>query len=101
MIARMWHGWTSNRNAGAYEKLLRTKILPGIHRVNGYQGAYLLRRTAADETEFITITLWESMEAVREFAGPEGSHAVVPPGAQKLLKTYDKSSVHYEAVWCP
>lgn len=101
MIARIWHGWTSNRNADAYGELLKTKILPGIHRVEGYKGAYLLRRPCAAETEFITITLWESMEAVREFAGPEGSHAVVPPEAQKLLKHYDQASIHYEAEWCP
>jgi heme-degrading monooxygenase HmoA len=101
MIARIWHGWTSHQNADAYEQLLKTKILPGIHRVQGYGGAYLLRRPGEAETEFITITMWESMEAIREFAGPEGSHAVVPPEAQKLLKRYDPASVHYDAVWCP
>lgn len=101
MIARIWHGWTHHENADAYEQLLKTNILPGIHRVKGYGGAYLLRRSGAAETEFITITLWESMEAVREFAGPEGTHAVVPPEAQKLLKTFDQASVHYDADWCP
>ncbi len=101
MIARIWHGWTAPENADAYEQLLKTRILPGIHRVKGYGGAYLLRRPAAAETEFITITLWESMDAVREFAGPEGTHAVVPPEAQKLLKRYDQASVHYDGTWCP
>lgn len=101
MIARIWHGWTSNSNADAYEQLLQTKILPGIHRVKGYKGAHLLRRPADAETEFITVTYWESMEAIREFAGPEGSHAVVPPEAQELLKHYDQESVHYDAFWCP
>jgi heme-degrading monooxygenase HmoA len=101
MIARIWHGWTSNENADAYETLLKTRILPGIHRIKGYGGAHLLRRSGEVETEFITITLWESMEAIRKFAGPEGSHAVVPPEAQELLKRYDQASVHYEAVWCP
>lgn len=101
MIARIWHGWTLNQNADAYENLLKSNILPGIHRVKGYAGAHLLRRPAGDETEFITITLWESMEAIRQFAGPEGNHAVVPPEAQKLLQRYDPASVHYDSVWVP
>jgi len=101
VIARIWHGYTAPANADAYEELLRTKILPGIHRVKGYAGAYLLRREAGAEIEFITVTLWESMEAVREFAGPDRAHAVVPPEAQKLLARYDQASVHYDATWCP
>ncbi len=101
MIARIWHGWTKPENADAYGQLLKKRILPGIHRVKGYQGAHLLRRENAGEVEFITITMWESMDAVREFAGPEGSHAVVPPEAQKLLARFDERSVHYEAAWCP
>ncbi len=101
MIARIWHGYTTPANANAYEQLLRTTILPGIHRVKGYQGAYLLRREAGAEVEFITVTLWDSMEAVREFAGADKGHAVVPPDAQKLLSRYDQQSVHYDAIWCP
>jgi heme-degrading monooxygenase HmoA len=101
MIARVWHGYTAPANADAYEELLRTKILPGIHRVKGYAGAYLLRREVGAEIEFITMTLWESMDAVREFAGPDKAHAVVPPDAQKLLARFDEASVHYDATWCP
>lgn len=98
MIARIWHGWTEPQNADAYHQLLKTNILPGIHRVKGYRGAYLLRRESGSEVEFITITMWENIEAVREFSGPEG-HAVVPPEAQRLLKRYDPASEHYDATW--
>ena len=101
MIGRVWHGWTEPENADAYERLLRAAILPGIHRVTGYNGAYLLRRPAGNEVEFVTITLWDSMEAVRAFAGPEGGTAVVPPEARKLLARFDDGSLHYDAVWCP
>lgn len=101
MTARIWHGWTRPENADAYAQLLKTKILPGIHRVKGYQGAHLLRRESDEEVEFITITMWESMEAIREFAGPEGAHAVVPPEARKLLTRFDEHSVHYEGTWVP
>lgn len=101
MIGRLWHGWTKTENADAYERLLKTTILPGIHRVVRYKGGYLLRRPVEKEIEFVTITLWESMEAVRAFAGPEGKTAVVPPDARKLLARFDDASLHYDAVWCP
>ncbi len=101
MIARLWHGWTTAENADAYEALLRTRILPGIHRVDGYQGAYLLRTDGADEVEFITLTLFESMDAVRAFAGADHEGAVVPPEARALLLRFDETSQHYEAIWCP
>jgi heme-degrading monooxygenase HmoA len=101
MIARIWHGWTIPDNAAAYETLLRTKILPGIHRVPGHEGAYLLRRDAGDEVEFVTLTLFASMVAVRAFAGEDSEVAVVPPEARKLLSHFDQRSVHYEVVSLP
>jgi heme-degrading monooxygenase HmoA len=100
MIMRVWHGWTRPENASAYEALLRTDILPGIHRISGYRGAYLLRRDDANETEFITITTWDSWDAVREFSGDHKT-AVVPPQARQLLSRFDETSAHYEANWIP
>ena len=96
MIARIWHGWTSAANARAYEELLRKKILPGIHRVDGYRGAYLMRRERAGEVEFVTVTFFESMDAVRAFAGPDFELAVVPPEARELLTRFDARSAHYD-----
>jgi len=101
MIARLWHGWTTRENAGAYETLLRTKILPGIHRVSGYQGAYLLRRDVPEGVEFVTLTLFASMAAVRVFAGADYEVAVVPPEARRLLARLDERSLHYEVVMGP
>ena len=101
MISRIWHGWTSVENADAYEELLRTTILPGIHRVAGYQGAYLLRRDVENGVEFVTITLWESMDAVRLFAGDEHAVAVVPPAARALLARFDQTSQHYQTIMTP
>ncbi len=99
-IMRVWRGYTKPENADAYERLLREEILPGIHRINGYKGTHLLRRNAGDEVEFVTITTWDSWDAIREFAGPEG-HAVVPEEARKLLARGDDESLHYDAVWVP
>lgn len=102
MIARLWHGWTKPENADAYENLLRAKILPGIHRVKGYKGAWLMRReTENEEVEFITLTVWESWDAIQEFAGVSQSHSVVPEEAQRLLSRFDQEAIHYDGVWVP
>ena len=95
MIARIWHGWARGRNADSYEELLRKEVLPGIHRIEGYLGGYLLRREG-EEVEFVTVTLWDSLEAVRAFAGWDHEAAVVPPQAQALLDRFDERSAHYE-----
>jgi len=105
MIGRIWHGWTTKENAEAYERLLRTKILPGIEKrdINGYLGAHLLRRNREheQEVEFITICWFQQMEAVKEFAGEDFEHSVVPPEARELLKRFDDRSQHYDTVLAP
>lgn len=101
MIARVWHGWTAPENADAYETLLRGKVLPGIHRVDGYRGATLLRRDAGAEVEFVTVTYFASMEAVRAFAGDDPEAAVVPPEARALLARFDARSAHYAVLAGP
>jgi len=101
MIARLWHGSTTRENADAYETLLKTKILPGIHRVKGNAGAYLLRRDLTDGVEFATLTLFESLDAVRAFAGKDYEVAVVSPEARKLLSRFDQRSLHYDVVMRP
>ena len=101
MISRIWHGWTTRANADAYEAALRAEVLPGIHRVPGYRGAYLLRRDAGEEVEFVTVTLFDDMDAVRRFAGADYELAVIHPEAGKLLSRYDQRSAHYETILTP
>jgi heme-degrading monooxygenase HmoA len=102
MISRIWHGWATRGNADKYESLLRAEVLPGIHRIKGYTGAYLLRRDAPnDEVEFITITQFDDMSAVKAFAGQDYERAVIAPGAGKLLTHYDERSAHYETLLTP
>jgi heme-degrading monooxygenase HmoA len=96
MISRVWHGWTKREDADTYERMLRATILPGIHRVPGYRGADLLRRDAGDEVEFVTVTLFDSMDAVRAFAGADYERAVIHADARSLLTRYDERSMHYE-----
>jgi heme-degrading monooxygenase HmoA len=98
VIARIWHGWTTPRYADDYETLLRTEVLPGISRIAGARGAYVLRSAGDDEVEFVTITLWDSLDAVRSFAGDDYEVAVVPAPARRLLTRLDERSRHYETV---
>ena len=98
MIARLWHGWTSPENAAAYEEFLRTTMFPSMHRIDGFLGADLLRREDGDEVAFVTITRFESLDAVRAFAGDEYEVAVVEPEARALLARFDERSTHYELL---
>ena len=98
MIGRIWHGWTTHQNAEVYENLLNTDIFPGIaaKNVQGYQGVQLMRRLVGEEVEFLTIMWFESLEAVKHFAGEDYEHAYVPPKAREILSRFDDRSQHYE-----
>jgi len=101
MIARLWHGWAKPENADGYEELLRSEVLPGIQRLGGHRGAYLLRRERDGRVEFVTMTLFDDLDAVRAFAGEDYEAAVVPPAARALLDEFDERSEHFEVVLRP
>jgi antibiotic biosynthesis monooxygenase (ABM) superfamily enzyme len=98
MILRIWHGWTAPGEADAYEALLKDEIFAGIGArwIEGYRGIELLRRDGGEEVEFVTIMRFDSIAAVREFAGPDYEAAVVPAAARALLARFDGRSQHYE-----
>ena len=98
MISRIWHGWTTPANADAYESLLKTEIFTGIQnrRIAGYRGIHLLRRELGNEVEFVTIMWFDSLDAVRAFAGDDYEAAVVPPKARVVLSRFDARSQHYQ-----
>jgi heme-degrading monooxygenase HmoA len=98
MIGRVWHGWTKPENADAYEALLKEEIFSGIgeRKISGYRGIQLFRRSIASEEEFMTVMWFDSLEAVRQFAGEDYEVAVVPPKARLLLARFDATSQHYE-----
>jgi len=98
VIARVWHGYTTPENADAYEAMLKPEPLPGIGKVPGYRRSYLLRREAASEVEFITILLWDSLDAIRAVTGPDHETAVIPEQRRKYLSRYDAKAAHYEVV---
>jgi heme-degrading monooxygenase HmoA len=98
MIDRVWHGWAAQQNADAYENFLRATFLPAIHRIAGYHGARVLRRDRDDEVEFVTITSFESIEAIRAFAGEDWEAAHVAPTGRQLLSRFDLRCAHYGVV---
>lgn len=98
MIGRIWYGWTAPENADAYESLLENEIFKGIEnrRIPGYQGIQLFRRSLGEEVEFVTVMWFDSLEAVRAFAGEDHELAVVPPAARALLARFNERAHHYE-----
>jgi antibiotic biosynthesis monooxygenase (ABM) superfamily enzyme len=100
MIARIWHGWTKRADAKAYEDMLREEILPGIARRNitGYHGAELFIREDGAEVEFSTLLRFESMDAVKAFAGEDQGKPVIYSKAEPLLTRMDGRSQHYRIV---
>ena len=91
------------RECGAYEKLLRTEIFSGIAKrsIQGNRGIHLLRRDVDDGVEFVTIMWFDSLDAVRAFAGEDYEAAVVPPQARQLLSRFDARSAHYQVIEGP
>ena len=101
MIARIWHGWTTRENAEKYERLLREEVLLEIAKraIPGYKGAEIFIREAEnDEMEFITLLRFETLEAVKVFAGKDYEQPVIPPDARRLLKRHSEKSRHYRIV---
>jgi len=96
MIARHWRGWTKLKDAEAYEKLLRETVLPGLKTIEGYRGGYALRSDGSEEAEFVVINFFDSLDAVKRFAGPDYGVAVFEPEAKRLLSRIEPRATHYE-----
>ncbi len=98
MISRIWHGWTTPGNANTYEALLKEEIFVGIQdrHIPGFNVIQLLRRDVGDEVEFVTIMSFDSLDAVRDFAGEDYEVAVVPEKARAVLAHFDARAAHYE-----
>jgi heme-degrading monooxygenase HmoA len=96
VIVRIWRGYTKPEHADAYESLLKPELLPRIGKATGYRGSYLLRRAVDQEVEFVTIILWDSIDAVRALAGADHEKAVIPEERRKYLSRFDAVAAHYE-----
>ncbi len=98
LIARTWHGVTSATDADRYERYVADTGMAESRRTPGNRGFLLFRREAGPETEFLTLSLWESMEAVRRFAGDDPGRARFYPEDEAFLVRKDLHTDHFELV---
>ncbi|MGH9604968.1 MAG: antibiotic biosynthesis monooxygenase [Terracidiphilus sp.] len=96
MIARHWRGWTKIANAQGYEDFLKQNVLPGLKQIFGYKGGYILRSDGAEESEFVVINFFDSLEAVKRFAGENYTVPVFEPEAKQFLSRIETVANHYE-----
>jgi heme-degrading monooxygenase HmoA len=98
MIARVWQATAGTDGAAAYRAHFAAKVLPELASVPGHRGAYLLEREDGDQVVIQVLTLWESFDAIKGFAGPDLAAAVVEPEARAVLDAYDDRVVHHHVV---
>jgi heme-degrading monooxygenase HmoA len=101
MIARTWRGWTSAVDADRYVEYLRDTGVREYRDTPGNRGVFMLRRIVGDRAEFLLLTLWESMEAVRSFSGPDERVAVFYPEDDAFLVERDRHADHFEVLTAP
>lgn len=98
MIIREWRGRAEPSRAQAYPNHFRTVVIPELQHVAGFLGAYLTQHRSDDLIEFVVLTRWRSLDAIRAFAGPNPERAVVEPGAVAALKSFDATVRHYDVL---
>ena len=101
MILRIWRAYADASSADEYPRHLLDKVRPELERIAGFNGLFLVTRQHGDEVEYVVQTLWDSMEAIRTFAGPHPERAVVEPAAAALLLRFDTTVDHYEVLSAP
>lgn len=98
MITRLWRGWTSREDADAYEQFLLTELFPSMRAIPGFRGAEVLRRPDGDEVAFVTLTRFDSLDAIRAFAGADYEVPVLEPQALALLSRHDERALHFDSA---
>jgi heme-degrading monooxygenase HmoA len=98
MIARIWRGQATPENAPHYSAHATERVFPALAALPGHRGAYLLTREQDGEVEFLAVTLWDSLDAVKSFAGANPTVAVVEPEARAVLSRFDDFATHYDVA---
>jgi heme-degrading monooxygenase HmoA len=99
MIARTWHGTATTAKAGDYHRHFTAKVAPHLKDIAGHRGAYLLRHEADGQVEFLAVTLWDSIETIKQFAGSDPDVAIVEPEGQAALSAFDDFARNYEVAY--
>jgi heme-degrading monooxygenase HmoA len=98
VIARFWTAKIAKTHASVYADHLKSQVLTTLRKVDGYVGAKLLERETNDGVEILVITLWQSLDSIRKFAGTDVEKAVVSDDIVSLFLQYDKRVTHYKVV---
>jgi heme-degrading monooxygenase HmoA len=98
VIARIWRGATREADAEAYVEYLRGTGLKAYRETPGNQGAWVLWRVADGRAEFLTLSFWESTEAIRGFAGANIERAVFYPKDDRYLVERDTTVRHFQVI---
>jgi heme-degrading monooxygenase HmoA len=99
MIARSWRGATKAQDAEAYLEYLHRTGFAGYRKTPGNRGVLGLRRLVQERAEFLLISLWDSRESIRQFAGDDIEKAVFYPEDERFLVERDEHVSHYEVVF--
>ncbi len=99
MIARLWRGETRAEDADAYLAYLQETGLPAYAATPGNRGVHVLRRLQGDRAEFLLVSSWDSLDAIRAFAGPDVETAVYYPEDDAFLLGREPTVAHFEVVW--
>jgi heme-degrading monooxygenase HmoA len=98
MIARVWRGEATPEQAPRYLEHLERSVFPELRAIDAHRDASVLQRSTGARVIVLVITLWDSLDAVRAFAGAHPETAVVEPAARALLSRFDETVEHYEIV---
>jgi heme-degrading monooxygenase HmoA len=101
MIARTWRGWTAAADADRYVEYLRETGVKEYAETIGNRGVFLLRRVDGDRVEFLLLTLWDSIDAVRSFAGEDERVAVFYPEDDAFLVDRERHADHFDVLLAP
>jgi antibiotic biosynthesis monooxygenase (ABM) superfamily enzyme len=96
VITRLWRGWTAPENANAYQRFLLEDLFPSMSDIPGFRGADVLRRDEPGEVAFVTLTRFDTLDAIRAFAGNDYETAVLEPTARALLSRYEDRAQHFD-----
>jgi heme-degrading monooxygenase HmoA len=95
LIARIWKGAVRKQDSDAYADYMRDTGIAGYASTPGNRGVWMLRRDVGENTEFLMFTLWDTLEAVKAFAGPDYERAVFYPEDDRYLVERDRTTTHY------
>jgi heme-degrading monooxygenase HmoA len=98
MVARIWRGWTRRKDADAYVAYIEETGLSEYRATPGNRGAWMLRRDDGERTEFVTLSFWDSLEAIRGFAGDDVERAVFYPEDDKFLVEREETVTHWDVA---